>query len=217
VYSAHQVAKSLINAVLSIKHLPDKTRKEVDKNNELREIKEHELTKKIVKDINVPKNVTVFYGYIGKSSSGDSIRLYVSLSFNEYLEIKKEDITVTKEVSEDVLPFGGTCIFVNSNAEVNHIRVEVTKELAKFLGGRISQDLVRPTASTVRPSRVLTRAARMTQPTTVQCLRFAARARRQPRTDDTCPTDCNTVCVTDCNCTYEWPCGSVHEFCPEIP
>src|SRR4051812_11166809 len=95
----------------------------------------------------MPENVTILCGYIGKSSSEDTVRLYISLDFNEYYEIKKDDVAASRDVTEDVIPFGGTCLFVKSDAEVNHIYVESTKEQAKFLGGAISESFVQPTIS----------------------------------------------------------------------
>ena len=111
--------------------------------NDANDVKEHELVKKIIKDINRPGNVTVLCGYVGKSGSDDLVRLYTDLQFGEYLEIKKVDILASKEVSDDVIPFGGTCIFVDDNTEIRKVKIETTKKQAMFLGGKISETFVK--------------------------------------------------------------------------
>jgi hypothetical protein len=108
------------------------------------DIKDHELVDKIVRDINNPGNVTVLCGYIGKSGSEDIVRLYTNLEFGEYFEIKREDILASKEVSDDVIPFGGTCIFVDDNTEIRRVRIETTKQQAMFIGGKVSETFVKP-------------------------------------------------------------------------
>jgi hypothetical protein len=250
--------------------LSERSRKE-DKSDE---IKEHDLAKRIAKDTNLPGGVTVLCGYVGKSGSEDTVRLYTSIEFNEYYEIKKDDVSASKEVSEDVLPFGGTCIFVKSDAEVNHVIIESTKEQAKFLGGIVSEDLVRPAISAgmgVTRRRRLAAIPRTLNPKAIgpcgpltvdtcatdcrtacatncgavcgatqnnTCRTCATNCgtcathcgtcatdchtkcvtdcgARCGATQNTCPTDCHTACVTDCNCTFDDPCGSVREICPQ--
>jgi hypothetical protein len=169
--------------------LSERNRKE-DKSDE---IKEHDLAKRIAKDTNLPGGVTVLCGYVGKSGSEDTVRLYTSIEFNEYYEIKKDDVSASKEVSEDVLPFGGTCIFVKSDAEVNHVIIESTKEQAKFLGGMVSEDLVKPAISA---GMGVTRRRRLAA--IPRTLNPAAIGPCGPLTVDTCVTDCRTACATNC-------------------
>ena len=88
-------------------------------------------------------NVVTFLGYIGKSESEEIIRLYTNIEFNEYLEIKKNDILHSEDVSNEVIEFGGTRIWVDAFSNIKRVYVEVTKQQAQFLTGLISHTHVR--------------------------------------------------------------------------
>lgn len=59
------------------------------------------------------KNPLLFLqGYIGKSPSQDSIRLYADPSLNEYADIPLADIVHTVKVTDDPLALGGSRIWI---------------------------------------------------------------------------------------------------------
>jgi hypothetical protein len=198
-----------------------------------KDIKEHELVGKIIRDINRPGNVTVLCGYIGKSGSEDVVRLYTDLEFGEYLEIKKDDILASKEVSDEVIPFGGTCIFVDDNAEIRRVRIETTKQQAMFLGGKVSETFVRPRGMRAamgrrgmigRRGRVgrlhMRRFAQRRVDTQPQSICFACETVEQtfcevcptePTPCGTCGGTCEATCEGSCGGTCEGSCGGTCE------
>jgi hypothetical protein len=106
-------------------------------------LREHYLAKKLIKD-GKPVDYICIKGYVGKSDSDDIVRIYLNLQFNEYVEINKSDIFHAEE--SDDIEHVGTCIWVRKDAEITRVRVEATKQQAKFMQGEIAQAQLRPTA-----------------------------------------------------------------------
>jgi hypothetical protein len=124
--------------------LPQESQKSAEGSKET--IKEqHDLVDEIIKDPNQIANITNFIGYRGKSNSEGVIRLYTSLEFNEYIEIKKEDIAAMRNVNDDVILFGGTAIFVDNTCEIKRVRIDTTKQQAMFLSGKVSESFITST------------------------------------------------------------------------
>ncbi len=116
----------------------------VNQNNQNEGPKENEYVKRMIKDgKKLPTDTTVLYGYVGRSDSENVIRLYTDINFKEYYEIDKKDLKDWKENTEGNDPFGGTHMFVDSDAEVKIVKIQVTKVRARFLAGVISEK-VRP-------------------------------------------------------------------------
>ena len=111
-------------------------------------LREHYLAKKLIKD-GKPVDYTCIKGYVGKSDSVDIVRIYLNLQFNEYVEINKSDIFHAEE--SDDIEHVGTCIWVRKDAEITRVRVEATKQQAKFMQGEIAQAQLRPTAIAEAP------------------------------------------------------------------
>ncbi|MEI5604268.1 hypothetical protein, partial [Streptomyces brasiliscabiei] len=78
-------------------------------------------------------------GYIGKSESPEEVRLYLNLKFDEYIDIPKNEILHADDAPADVIPLGGTYLWVSEHAAITHRRVDVTKSQAKFIEGSITQ------------------------------------------------------------------------------
>lgn len=100
--------------------------------------KEHEIVRKLIKP-GTPVDFTYFVGYLGKSTFPNHIRLYLSLTFDEFLDIPKDKILHHADVPEEILAFGGTCVWIPRDVEVIHTRNELTKMQAQFLEGEIMQ------------------------------------------------------------------------------
>ena len=105
-------------------------------------LREHELVRKL-SESGKPIDVIRIKGYVGKSDSNDTIRLYLNLNFNEYVEVNKSDIVHAEET--DDIEQGGTCIWINSKAEITRVKVESTKEQARFIEGQITTTQIKPT------------------------------------------------------------------------
>ena len=114
-----------------------------DSSKEKDALKEHEIASKIVKESGYG-NATLLVGYIGKTDKDNSVRLYFNLNFDEFVDIPRDSILHAANASEDVLPFGGTYLWVKKDEHITHIRIESTKQQAKFLQGSISKGLVGP-------------------------------------------------------------------------
>jgi hypothetical protein len=149
-------------------------------------LEEHSILRKI-RESGQLQNVTFLKGYVGKSDNYETVRLYLDLNFDRYFDISKSDIVHSALAPENMLPFGGTCLWVSKEAQISQVKVEPTKLQAQFLQGRISRRYLKPE---------MERMARFT---------------RLPVPDDTyvgscivCPTDiCTVACPTR---TWDWCC-----------
>jgi hypothetical protein len=75
-------------------------------------------------------------GYIGKSPSADSIRLYSDPSLNEYSDIPTADIVYTKKVTDDPLGLGGSMIWIKIPTSAN-------KSATAYLEGNLYGDYLK--------------------------------------------------------------------------
>ena len=146
-------------------------------------LEEHSILRKI-RESGQLQNVTFLTGYVGKSDNTETVRLYLDLNFDRYFDISKSDIVHSALAPENMLPFGGTCLWVSKEAQISQVRVEATKQQAKFLQGRISRRYLKPE---------MERRARFTRPP------------MPPVTDlETCFLICPTdVCTLGCD-TQTW-------------
>jgi hypothetical protein len=155
---------------------------------------ENEIAKKI-RESGQLGNVTLLMGYIGKSDSPEVVRLYLDISFDSYLDIPKNGIVHSVATPESVLPFGGSYIWITKDTQISEVKVEATKEQAKFLQGRISKRYVSPEAA---------------EPTTDRA-GFVKRIRRAGRSySDLCSVGCSVACDT---VTWDWCCASQYPHC----
>jgi hypothetical protein len=106
-------------------------------------LREHELAKKLVRD-GKPVDYLTIRGYVGKSDSEDKVRLYLNKEFNDYVQIKKSDILHAEEISQEELEFGGTCIWLDKDAEITKVKTQSKKQQARFMAGEISRAQLRP-------------------------------------------------------------------------
>ena len=113
------------------------------KSSERDPLREHELARKLVKDGKPVDHLTI-KGYVGKSDSEDRVRLYLNKEFNDYIEIKKSDILHAEEISHEELEFGGTCIWLDKDAEITKVKIESKKQQARFMAGEITRAQLRP-------------------------------------------------------------------------
>ena len=111
-----------------------------DSSKEKDALKEHEIAGKVVKGSGYG-NATLLVGYIGKSDDDKSVRLYMNLNFDEYVQVPRESILHAANAPESVLPFGGTYLWIKKDDHITYVRVDSTKQQAKFLEGSISQGL----------------------------------------------------------------------------
>jgi len=151
-------------------------------------LREHELVKKLVKD-GKPVDYLTIKGYVGKSDSVDTIRLYLNKEFNEYIEVKKSDILYAEQISGEELEFGGTCIWIGKDTEIIKVTIDSKKQQARFMQGEITRAQLRP--------------------------EFVSKAMQ----GDPWASLFAPICPSDfIPCSYEWYCGEIETYrCPPTP
>jgi hypothetical protein len=104
--------------------------------------KQDELVAKLVKDAQAPPDTLLLSGYVGASSEDGHTRLYFDPQLSDYVEIPNDAILHTQEIPKDQSPLGGTLIWIKRDAVLVHGKVGPNRLKAKFLEGRIQQELV---------------------------------------------------------------------------
>ncbi|MFF3412615.1 hypothetical protein ACFYW8_42085 [Streptomyces sp. NPDC002742] len=75
-------------------------------------------------------NVKVFCGYTGSASSGDHIWLYASLyNLSQCVEIRRSDVLHVEEAPAQLMPFGGSVLWLKSDATVVRRRKESVADI----------------------------------------------------------------------------------------
>jgi hypothetical protein len=188
---------------------------------------EHELVKNVIKDPANPINATVLLGYVGKTGSDDSIRLYLNIEFNEYVDIPKNVILHAEKAPENIIEFGGTYIWIPNDAKITRTLVSTRTEPEKIMEGEITKKFVRtsdfesevrareePEAERRRSRRDCSRDC----PTRDDSLLCSTTSRRCPtRGSRRCPTRDDWECGTTsrrCPTRDDWECGTTSRRCP---
>ena len=79
-------------------------------------------------------------GIQGQSSRGDGYwRLYLTLQFDEYVDIRKTDVAGSRPIPNDSSPLGRIAIWMPIDAEVYYTRVDARSLQASFLQGEIAR------------------------------------------------------------------------------
>jgi hypothetical protein len=107
------------------------------------EQKPDDLAAKLVPDPTKLPDVVVLRGYLGKSTRAGYSRLYVTVSFNEYVEVADEDVLAKRSLAADEDPLGGTVLWVKRDATLLRATVCLAQEHAAFLTGEITARALR--------------------------------------------------------------------------
>jgi len=178
-------------------------------------LREHELSKKLLKD-GQPVEYLCIKGYVGKSDSDEVVRLYLNKQFNEYIQVKKNDILHAEELSEEELEFGGTCIWVRKDAELTKVKIDSEKQQARFMEGEIARAQLSPEYVSKAIERGLILVTLIYCPTddhasvicTPQCT-----PQCPTRYDPFCPSQI-VICTIQANCPPTTPKCPVTARCP---
>jgi hypothetical protein len=111
------------------------------------EQKPDDLAAELVPDPTKLPDLVVLRGYLGKSTRAGFSRLYVDLSFSEFVEVADEDVLAKRFLAANQDPLGGTVLWVKRSATLLRATVCLAQEHAAFLKGAI-------TASALRRSRM---------------------------------------------------------------
>lgn len=84
-----------------------------------------------------PKAAVVLWGHV--KEDGNRRRLYLSLDFDEYIDLDKEDVIARVDLFSASQVLAGSLVWVNSSAPVARVHVETAQEEADFLKGAIAR------------------------------------------------------------------------------
>lgn len=100
------------------------------------ELKQDALVEKlVVNPSNIP-DVKVLVGFVGKGSEG-RWRLYLTPQLNDYLEFNAQDVLHTQPFATAQSPLGGTVVWINRNASLQHTQTAANQAQAGFVQGDI--------------------------------------------------------------------------------
>lgn len=105
--------------------------------NEKNPLDQHDAVSNVIKDDDKPSEAVSLVGYVGKSKEPNSIRLYINTDFDTYIDVPKDKILYTRNVSENIIELGGTRIWIPKDLHVKLVRTNVKSIQAKFLKGDI--------------------------------------------------------------------------------
>jgi hypothetical protein len=106
------------------------------------EQKPDDLAAELVPDPSKLPDVVALRGYLGNSARSGFLRLYVDLSFGEFVEVADEDVLARRSLADqDAL--GGTVLWVKRNATLLRATVCLAQEHAAFLTGGITATALR--------------------------------------------------------------------------
>lgn len=100
-----------------------------------------DLAAELVPDPTKLPDAVVLKGYLGESARAGVSRLYVNLSFREFVEVADEDILAKRSLDAD--PLGGNVLWVKRNATLLRATVCLAEEQAAFLTGEITAHALR--------------------------------------------------------------------------
>lgn len=92
-----------------------------------------EVIARLVPDPAASPDVIALVGFLGRSPRPRFWRLYQTLDLKIYVEIAEDDIVHSESLATKLQPLGGTVLWVNSGARLQHTRSE--SRLAEAGGG----------------------------------------------------------------------------------
>jgi hypothetical protein len=107
--------------------------------NKSRRLEQDELVRELVPNATEVPDAKMFVGLLGASAQEGYWRLYFSTDLKDYLEVRDEDILLSKSLRTEENPLGGTAVWIRSGADLQ-VKRRSTAETggADFLTGRIT-------------------------------------------------------------------------------
>jgi hypothetical protein len=104
------------------------------------EIEEDPLVESLVADASAPPDVGCLPGLLGKSSREGYVRLYMDLTFSEFVEIPRSDIVHTESLPKaESRITAQTIVWIRDGARLIHTRHTTLDFRKEFLAGPIAQ------------------------------------------------------------------------------
>lgn len=115
-------------------------------NAERRELREDELVERLAPDIGEARPLTVLPGILSRTQRDGYFRLYLTYTFDHYVEIAEEDIIYSKPIPASASSVGGTLLWIRSSAPLQYTQITSRQIQAEFLKGSITANLRAGTA-----------------------------------------------------------------------
>lgn len=80
-------------------------------------VQEHPIVGKLVPDPASPPDLVILTGYAGRSTRTDHVRLYTTLTFDSFVEVKRESV-LHSEQSDDATGLAPTVLWVKAGTPV---------------------------------------------------------------------------------------------------
>lgn len=100
-------------------------------------MKPDQIVERLVPDpTNIP-DVRVLAGFLGKTNRKNHWRLYLTTNLTNYVEFDQDDVVHSEQLEGDEYPLGGTVIWINRDANLQHMQLTSREAQADFLQGRM--------------------------------------------------------------------------------
>jgi hypothetical protein len=110
-------------------------------------LRQDSLVDRLVPDPARHESFTVLTGFLGKSPRDGYWRLYLTPQLDEYLEFRSGDVKHTEQLPPDLAPLGGSRVWIQKDAPLEHTRVTSRQVQAEFLQGSIASRFLPGTSS----------------------------------------------------------------------
>ncbi|KGT75355.1 hypothetical protein MA20_33270 [Bradyrhizobium japonicum] len=102
------------------------------------EQKPDDLAAELVPDPTRLPDLVVLRGYLGMSARAGFSRLYLDVSFSEFVELADEDILARRSLAVNQDSLGGTVLWVKLSTTLLRTTVSFAQEQTAFLKGEIT-------------------------------------------------------------------------------
>lgn len=102
------------------------------------ELQQDDLVRELIPDPKAVPNVKMFVGLLGASAKQGYWRLYFSTELKDFLEVRRDDILLSRSLKSGENPLGGTAIWVRAEADLQINRRASQDKEAEFLTGDIT-------------------------------------------------------------------------------
>lgn len=110
------------------------------------DLRQDELVDRLMPHPSQQQPLTVLSGFLGRSPEAGHWRLYLTPTFDEYVEISEENIVHSQPLEQERSPLGGTMVWVRSGTPLQYTRTISRQIQAEFLRGDITAALLSSSA-----------------------------------------------------------------------
>ncbi len=111
-----------------------------------KQLKQDRLVEQLIPDPSVHRPSIQLTGWLGKSTTEGSWRLYLTPQLDEYVEFSERDVLHTQPVQPEQSLLGGTMVWLQAGAVLQHIQIATRQTQADFLSGGITAGFMPGTA-----------------------------------------------------------------------